>query len=201
MGLLDRIFGKKDASSSALGGNFTSMRSFAQIGNSYVAGLQRAAASLGTYAAREVLPLESLLGHTAYLVWLVQGQKSGNQTHFAYPNHSARETAVLFMAQICTSSTVVRAIRLQVPSFLPDEEIRLAELKTDAADWMNSVTRNVIMLCRTFAYQFCGLFDEGLDTFVRKPLMEALTLNLRHMVLVIGPEAAAEIHRLSVERL
>lgn len=172
-----------------------------QTGSSYIAGLKKASSSLGSFAVRPVLPFEALLGHMAFLVWLIQGHESGDQSHFQYPNDSARQTAILFMAHLCGNPVVVRAIQSQAPEFNPRDELRWAEMKADHADWKTSVTRHVVMLCRTFAYQFSGMFDEGLEEFVRMHPGEAAQFNEKCTASALGTDAANEISRLSVEAI
>ena len=105
---------------------------------------------------------EIALGFTAFGVWLIAGQSSSDPYYYSYPSESTRQMTLQLVEDIARSPSVLSAIRRKHPQFNPARELALAETKPDRnhPEWGESVTRWMIMMCRSLGMAATGQIGE-----------------------------------------
>ena len=115
--------------------------------------------------------LEKALGLWAFAYWLSHGQmaKMGRpgdfEAHFSSPNVSARFAALSLADSRLDDPKVMSAIREQEPTFNPVAEFEMGANKSDAPEWKSSITRAMVMICRSLAYRYTGFMGTKSKVF------------------------------------
>jgi hypothetical protein len=103
--------------------------------------------------------LEKVLSFYAWLLWLSEGaqlKQAGDSSHFQHPNTTAREMAILTIANLGKSKAALSAIRRKRPNFNPVSECEWGWFKTEHREWKECTTRSIVLGCRLLAYSLSG---------------------------------------------
>lgn len=112
--------------------------------------------------------MEQALGFIAFACWL---NRVEHNPDFQYEpaNETARAIAVQFVDEVLSEDETIRAVRKYVPSFDPNIEIGWALQRANHPLWQASLTRAIIMICRSLAYRYSGEASQW------SPLLQGLT--------------------------
>jgi len=125
--------------------------------------------------------LEVSLGLLAFTSWLATGLNlDDSYDYFTYANDSARDIAIHFvktsLAEIVADQHIDALIRKQIPSFDLEQELEWATQKARHEDWLQCLTRAIIMYCRGFAYRYTGIIGESPSQILHQ--IDPMTLNM-----------------------
>jgi hypothetical protein len=140
--------------------------------------------------------LELSLGYAAFVYWLAEGlgeRKSGNSFYFEAANESGREAAIKFTSTFLTQSKVEQSIKIKRPDFNSSVEVDWAVEKASHSKWMPCLTRAIILICRSLAYNYTGIFGEKMDLPREATFSDLYKIGEQIVKDSIGRESAALI--------
>lgn len=107
--------------------------------------------------------IEIALGFFCFVLWNLEGIKLNDPAFGQMANETARIVSINFISALRNVSEVVMSIRRRVPNFDPQKEVALAMEKDSSSFWKRCLTRAVIMVCRSLAYEATGLMGGQLE--------------------------------------
>jgi len=107
--------------------------------------------------------IEIGLGFFAFVLWTLKGMELKDPAFGQAANETARIVSVNFISALTNAPEIVASIQRRVANFDPDYEVALALAKDSSPAWKGSLTRAVIMVCRSIAYEATGLMGGKLD--------------------------------------
>jgi hypothetical protein len=107
--------------------------------------------------------IEIALGFFCFVLWNLEGIKLNDPAFGQMANETARIVSINFISALRNAPEIVSSIRRRVPSFDPPTEVGLATEKGNGKFWKTCLTRAVIMVCRSLAYEATGLMGGQLE--------------------------------------
>ena len=107
--------------------------------------------------------IEIALGFFAFVLWNLEGIKLNDAAFGQMANETARIVSINFVSALRNAPEIVKSINCRIPNFDPTREVELAAEKDNGKFWKTCLTRAVIMVCRSLAYEATGLMGGQLE--------------------------------------
>lgn len=107
--------------------------------------------------------IEIALGFFAFVLWTFKGTELRDPAFGEMANETARIVSVNFISALTNAPGVISSILEKVPEFDARREVTLAIAKDNSAAWKPCLTRAVIMVCRSLAYEATGIMGGQLE--------------------------------------
>jgi len=124
--------------------------------------IQRAS-TFGGFREQPPTDIEMALGYVSFVLWSFKGTELKDSTFAMMANETARIVSINFMCALTDAPRIVASIQRRVPDFDPPVEAALGIAKDNGPFWELCLTRAVIMVCRSLAYEATGLMGGQLD--------------------------------------
>src|SRR5260221_2023450 len=137
--------------------------------------------------------IEIALGFFCFVLWNFEGIKLDDPAFGQMANETARLISINFISALRNAPEIVESIRRKVPNFDPPQEVALAKEKDSSKFWKMCLTRAVIMLCRSLAYEATGLMGGQLELAQNMNMKEMGLLAYCLLAEALGKKTAASI--------